>query len=70
MNNEKWEELYMIAAKEVDGKKVPDRVDAVREAIRGRLQDLEGDSDHHEERVNLKSTLARLDVLEAEARRW
>ena len=70
MTNEKWEELYVIAAKEVDGKKVPYRVAAVREAIRGRLQDLEGDSDHHEERVNLKTTLAHLDVLEAEARMW
>jgi hypothetical protein len=70
VNTEQWEELYMLAAKEVDGEKVPERVAAVREAIRGRLQDLEGDSDHHEERVYLKSTLGKLDVLEAEAQTW
>ncbi len=60
----------MIAAKEVDGKKVPDRVDAVREAVRGRLQDLETSSDYQEERVRLASTLERLDSLETDAQKW
>ena len=70
MNNEKWEELYLIAATEVEGKKVPERVAAVRKAIRGRLQDLETSSDHHEERVRLASSLERLDSLEADAKKW
>ena len=69
-NNAKWEDLYMLAAKEVDARKVPQRVAAVREAIRARLQDLQGDSDHHEERAYLATTLGKLDVLESEARRW
>jgi hypothetical protein len=35
MNNEKWQQLYMLAATEVDGNKIPERIAAVREAIRG-----------------------------------
>jgi hypothetical protein len=42
----------------------------VREAIRERRQDLEGDSDHHEERTKLKSTLGNLQTLEADAKNW
>jgi hypothetical protein len=70
MNNEKWEELYMVAATEVDGKRVPERVAAVREAIRARLLDLETSSDHHEERGRLASSLKRLGWLEVEAQKW
>lgn len=70
MNQEKWEELYLLAAVEVDGKKMPERIGAVREAIRARLEDLERSSNHHEERVKLKSTMGKLDGLEAEAREW
>ena len=70
MSNERWEELYLLAATEVEGKKMPERVAAVRSAIRGRLQDLETSSDHHEERVKLASTLERLDSLEADAQKW
>lgn len=70
MINEKWEQLYMLAAVEVDGKKMPARVGAVREAIRARLEDLRWDSDHHEERQYMEKTLERLNALEAEARNW
>lgn len=70
MSNEGWEELYLLAATEVDGKKVPVHVAAVRTAIRRRLQDLETSSDHHEERVILTRTLERLDSLETDAREW
>jgi hypothetical protein len=67
MNNEQWAQLYALAATESDGEKIPEKVAAVRAAIRGRLQDLERSSDHHAEREQMKTTLARLDVLEAEA---
>jgi hypothetical protein len=70
MNNQEWEELYLLATTEVDGRRVPERVAAVREAIRARLQDLETSSDHHEERVRLASTLKRLGWLEVEAQKW
>ena len=60
----------MLAAVEVDGKKVPERVTAVRDAVQGRLQDLEQSSDHHAEKDHLKATLTHLDVLLAESREW
>ena len=69
MNHEKGEQFYLVAA-EVDGKKIPERIAAVREAIRGRLQDLEHSSDHHAERKQLKHTLTKLDVLQSESREW
>lgn len=70
MKKEKWEELYLQAAVEVDGKKMPERIGAVREAIQARLQELAASRDHHTERINLRGTLKRLDVLETESRRW
>ena len=70
MSKENWEELYKLAAAEADGKKVPERVSAVRDAIRGRLQDLEQSSDHRAERDQLKATLTHMDVLLAESRDW
>jgi hypothetical protein len=70
MNSENWEKAYMLAAVEVDGKKMPERVAAVRETIRARLKDLEQSSDHHAERRYMKKTLETLVTLEAEARRW
>ena len=70
MNNEQWQELYLLAATESDGNKMPEKVFAVRKAIRGRLQDLEHSTDHHAEREQMKTTLARLNILEADARMW
>lgn len=70
MIQEKWEEFYFAAAVEVDGKRMPDRIATVREAIRGRLQELVGSSDHYAERERMKTTLEHLKVLEAEARQW
>lgn len=69
MSSETWEQLYMLAAMEVDGRKMPERIIAVRETIRARLDDLLG-SGHYEERQHLKNTLEKLDALEAEAREW
>ena len=69
MNNHKWEQLYLLAAVEVDGKKMPDRIVAVREAIKGRLQDLERMTDHRSERRRLNTSLKILDMFEADAQK-
>ena len=66
MSTDNWEELYIVVATEVDGKRMPERAAAVRTAIRERLQDLQTSSNHHEERVRLASILKRLDSLEAD----
>ena len=70
MNNDKWQELYLLATMEVDGKKMPERIATVRKAIRGRLQDLAQSSDHHAEKQTMETTLKSLDTLEAESREW
>ena len=45
-----WYRLYASAVLELEPKKVIKRVDEAEAAIQGRLQDLQYDSDHHEER--------------------
>ena len=70
MKNKSWEEVYKFAALEVDGRKMPERVSAARDAIRGRLQEMEGDSDHHEERGRLKHALNALKALTTESQAW
>ena len=70
MNNEGWEEVYRFAVLEVDGRKMPERISAARDAIRGRLRDLQGDSDHHEERDRLEYALNALKVLTTESQAW
>ena len=70
MSTDNWEELYILAATEVDGKRMSERAAAVRTAIRERLQDLQTSSNHHEERIRLASALERLDTLEADAKKW
>ena len=45
-----WYQLYASAIVELDPKQLIDSVDATEAAIQGRLQDLQYDSDHHEER--------------------
>jgi predicted ATPase with chaperone activity len=69
-SNEKWTELYRQAALEVDGQKMPERIMAVRQAIRGRLRDLESSTDHHAERHEIESALRALDGLETDSRKW
>jgi len=68
--NKKWNEAYIRAALEVDVQKMPDRIVAARDAVAGRLQDLEGDSDHHAERHEIETALAALTCLEVETRIW
>ena len=70
MNREKWEDLYWLAALEVDGEKMPERIAAAREAVRGRLLDLAQDSDHHAEREGMRRALRNLDVIQAESKEW
>jgi hypothetical protein len=45
-----WYQLYAAAVVELDPKQLIERVDVTEAAIRGRLRDLQYDSDHHEER--------------------
>jgi hypothetical protein len=68
--NKKWTEAYIRAALEVDVHKMPDRIVAARDAVAGRLKDLEGNSDHHAERHEIQTALAALTCLELEARIW
>ena len=70
MNSEKWEEVYALAALETDAERMPAQIATARRAIRGRLQDLEQDSDHHAERERMESALRNLDVIEAESKEW
>lgn len=62
--NKKWEQLYEQAMMEGDAQKLPERILATREAIAGRLRDLEHDSDHHSERRRIEDALYALMVLE------
>jgi predicted ATPase with chaperone activity len=66
-DNNGWEEVYKEALLEVDSQKVPQRVAAAREAIAGRLRDLEHDSDHHAERSKIEKVLKLLDILASDA---
>lgn len=65
-----WVESYLTAALEVDGRKMPGRTSAAREAVADRLQDLKGNPDHHAERSEMQSALAALTCLEDEASNW
>ena len=67
---QKWVEAYLSAALEVDGHKMPGRIVAARQAVAGRLKDLEGNSNHHAERHEMESALAALNCLEDEVKIW
>jgi hypothetical protein len=62
--NARWEDLYLQTILEVNGQKMPKRITATRDAIAGRLRDLEHDSDHHTERYQIENALKALSVLE------
>ena len=70
MSNQNWEEVYKFAALEVDRRKLPERISAARDAIRGRLREIEGDTDHHEEKDRLQHALNALKVLTTESQTW
>ena len=67
---ESWQERYMQTILEVNGQKMPERITATRQAIAGRLQDLEHDSDHHAERHQIENALRALSLLEGEVQHW
>jgi hypothetical protein len=58
-----WYGLYASAVLELEPKRVSERVDAAEAAIHGRLRDLQGDSDHHEERQLMKDAQRTLTFL-------
>jgi len=68
--NKKWQQLYEQAVMEGDPQKIPERIADTREAIAGRLRDLEHDSDHHSERRRIEDALYALTVLEREMKGW
>jgi hypothetical protein len=70
MNHDNWEETYRLAVLEVDGQKMPERISAARKAITGRLREIEGNSDHREERAKLEHALHALKVLTTETEAW
>ena len=61
--NPRWEELYFRTLLEGNGHKMQQRITATRQAISGRLHDLEHDSDHHIERYQIENALKALSVL-------
>jgi hypothetical protein len=65
--NTNWEELFGEALLEADSQKMPERIVATRQAIAGRLRDLQHDSDHHAERHQIVDALRALSFLEGEA---
>ena len=67
---EAWVESYHTAALEVDGKKMPERIVAARDAVADRLQDPKGNPDHHAERHEIESALAALTSIDDEASIW
>ena len=69
-DDKRWEDWYMQTILEVNGQKMPERINATRQAIAGRLHDLEHDSDHHAERHQIESALRALSMLEGEVQDW
>jgi len=67
---ESWQERYMQTILEVNGQKMPERITATRQAIIGRLRDLQHDSDHHAERDQIENALRARSVLEGEVQHW
>jgi hypothetical protein len=67
---DKWLRAYKEAALEVDGHRMPQLVTFARQAIAGRLQDLEGSSDHYAERRQIEAALAALTRIESDATKW
>jgi hypothetical protein len=70
VENPRWEELYLRTILEVNGHRMPERITATRQAISGRLHDIEHDSNHHAERHQIENALTALSVLEVETREW
>jgi hypothetical protein len=65
-----WEEAYHRAVLETDGKKMPERIAAARQAISKRLADTGSHFAPEDERQRMAEALRRLSWLEAETWRW
>jgi hypothetical protein len=70
MSDTNWEELYLLAALEVDSQKIQGRIDATRAAIAERLRHLEPASEHLKERQDVEKCLKAMELLEAETGEW
>jgi len=69
-DDKRWEDWYMQTILEVNGQKMPQRINATRQAIAGRLHDLEHDSDHHAERQEIEKALRALSMLACDVQDW
>ena len=69
-DTKRWEDWYMQTILEVNGQKMPQRINATRQAIAGRLHDLEHDSDHHAERQEIEKALRALSMLAFDVQDW
>ena len=61
-----WFEVYKAAMLELNPQKLPERIAAAREAVRLRLEEIRGDSDHRAERCQMEDALNVLRTLERE----
>lgn len=59
-----WFEAYKAAMLEIHPEKLPPRIVAAKEAIQLRLNDIQNDTDHHEEREQIADALYSLRTLE------
>jgi hypothetical protein len=69
-DTEMWKAAYLQAAYETDGEKMAARIAAARQAITKRLGALEGSSDHHAERRQIKAAMDALMGIEGDALEW
>ena len=61
-----WFEVYKAAVLELDPQKLPESIVAAKEAVRLRLKEIQGDTDHHAERQQIEDALSSLRTLERE----
>ena len=61
-----WFGAYRAALLELDPEKLPGRIAAATKAVQLRLEDIQGDLDHHAERQQIKDALDNLRILERE----
>jgi hypothetical protein len=65
-----WKQSYLEALKETDKAKLADLAYAAEEAIFFRLGEIEGSTDHYEERNDLKAACAELMTIRVEKLGW
>jgi cell division protein FtsB len=65
-----WEEVYKLAALEVDKARMVERLSAARQAIQRRVNDLDQSNEHHDERTRMGIALMNLKSLEDDSQTW